>query len=365
MSNPTVRLYGRVVGHGSHAQVTEGFAGALREAGLLAGLVAFDQDLPPDSPQPGGALAPHAVFTGPLGYLRAMRTAARHQQRYAMLAPNSSVVPGNLILALEGTCTEMLVPSEWAQGVVEELTSLAVRVVPHGVAAGFRRDAALRQAALTGYRRGEFNVLHLSSSDRERKGTRALVEAWGMLMADGALPSDAKLRLVLDMEALSKTLAWMAERLGPNTGTVTLTVRMESPPARLAEVYGAHHVVCQPSRGEGFGMVPLEALASGVPIVATACTGHSQWFRTGLPGAVPVEHGPDAPIDDLPSAMAPTVEPDAIAVALRRAYDGWLTLDAAAAEAAAALRETWAWSKQLAPFVEYLRTNTEETTTNE
>jgi glycosyltransferase involved in cell wall biosynthesis len=363
--NPTVRLYGRVVGHGSHAQVTEGFAGALREAGLLAGLVAFDQDLPPDSPQPGGALAPHAVFTGPLGYLRAMRTAARHQQRYAMLAPNSSVVPGNLILALEGTCTEVLVPSEWAQGVVEELTSLAVHVVPHGVAAGFRRSEALRQAAQTGYRRGEFNVLHLSSSDRDRKGTRALVEAWGMLMADGALPSDAKLRLVLDMEALSKTLAWMAERLGPNTGTVTLTVRMDSPPARLAEVYGAHHVVCQPSRGEGFGMVPLEALASGVPIVATACTGHSQWFRPRLPGAVAVEHGPDAPIDDLPGAVAPTVEPDAIAAALRRAYTEWAALDAAAGAGAAALRDEWAWSKQLAPFVEYLRTNTEETTNHE
>jgi len=370
---PTVRLYGRVLGYGSHAQVTDGFAGVLRDADLLAGIVAFDRDLPPDSPQPGGALAPHAVFTGPLGHLRAMRSGARHRARYAMLAPNSSAVPPLLLRALESECTEILVPSEWAQEVVEELTSIPVRVVPHGIAPGFVRSPSLREVAAEAYRRGAFNVLHLSSSDRERKGTHALLEAWGMLMAKGELPAEAKLRLVLDVEALSKTVAWMAERAGPGMrlDSVTVTARLEARPTALAQVYGVQHVVCQPSRGEGFGCCPLEGLACGVPIVATACTGHSQWFRPlslqpSLPGAVRVEHGPDARIDDLPGAMAPTVEPDAVAVALRRAYAEWEALDAAAASGAAALRETWAWGRQIAPFVEYLRqsdANQQETTT--
>lgn len=355
MMTPMVRLYGRGVGHGSHAQVTAGFRSALEHAGILAGFVAFDCDPPPDEPQPGGALAPRAVFTGPLGFLPAMRRGTRHAERYAMLAPNSTFVPGNLMMALEQLCTEILVPSQWALDIVEENTSVSVRVVPHGVAPGFTDKLELRAAARAAYRRSEFDVLHLSSTAYDRKGTLALLTAWGMLMAKGELPQESRLRLVLEIEAMSKTMAWMAE----NTAALALqnvfvTARMDASPDRLAETYSSHHVVCQPSRGEGFGMVPLEALACGVPIVATACTGHSQWFARGLPGAVPVEHGSVMPIDDGPGALAPSVEPDAIAAALRAAYSGWEHLDRAADGHAAAMRADWSWSRQLAPFMAVL-----------
>ncbi len=345
-----VRLYGRVVGHGSHAQVTAGFADTLRSARLLAGLVAFDRDLPPDAPQPGGAMAPRAVFTGPLGFLPMMRRGARHAERYAMLAPNSSFLPGNLVLAMEQLCTEILVPSQWARGVVEEHTSMPVRVVPHGVAAGFTPKPALRAEVRADYYRGEFSVLHLSSSVYDRKGTAALLSAWGMLMERGELPPSARLRLVLEVDAMAKTMAWMAEAglVFPN---VALTARLDASPERLAETYARHHVVCQPSRGEGFGLCPLEALVVGVPIVATACTGQSEWFEPGLAGAIPVEHGPDAPIDDGPGAMAPSVYPDAIASALRRAYELWPQLDGDAVLASPLQRDRWSWPAQLAPLM--------------
>ncbi len=352
----SVRLYGRVVGHGSHAQVTAGFAETLRNAGLLAGLVAFDRDLPPDSPQPGGALAPRAVFTGPLGFLPALRMGVRHAERFAMLAPNSSFVPGNLIRAMEDLCTEILVPSHWARDIVEENTSMDVRVVPHGVAYHFTPKPELRAEARASYRRGDFGVLHLSSSTYDRKGTLALVTAWGHAMAKGDLPPNARLRLVLEIDAMARTTAWMAES-GLMLPNVALTARLDARPDKLAETYASHHVVCQPSRGEGFGMVPLEALTCGVPIVATACTGHSEWFRDGRPGisgAVRVEHGPEAPIDDGPGAMAPSVEPDAIAAALREAYQRWEHLDREADRNASEVRATWSWPVQLAPFLEAL-----------
>ncbi len=354
----TVRLYGRVVGHGSHAQVTSGFSGALREAKILDGLVALDRDLPPDAPQPGGAVAPVAIFTGPLGYLQTIRRGTSHRARYAMVAPNSSLVPRDLVRALEGICTGILVPSRWGAGVLAEQTGLPVTVVPHGVAAAFAPNEGLRVDARASYARGAFNVLHLSTTERERKGTRPLIEAWAMLASRGDLPQEAKLRLVLDVEAASDTMAWMAERAGSGISNVAITVRMDLEPTRLAQVYGEHHVLCQPSRGEGFGMCGLESLASGVPIVATRCTGHSEWFTDGLPGASAVEHGPDAEIDDLPGALAPTVEPDAIAAALMEAYKTWLVLDGAAWRGAEDIRTEWAWARKLAPFIASLKETT-------
>lgn len=359
MPSPTVRLYGRSVGSGSHAQVTAGFAGVLRGEGLLAGLVALDRDLPDDAPQPGGALAPHAILTGPLGFMAMMRRATQHRRRYAMVAPNSTALPPGLVLALEGICTDVLVPSDWAHDVVAELTSLPIRTVPHGVAPEFAPNEALRAGTRERFRRGEFEVLHLSSSERERKSTHPLIEAWAMLFAHHDLPSEAKLRLVLDAAVASKTMAWMAERVGNLAATnIAVTVRLDAEPSRMAQIYGNSHLVCQPSRGEGFGLCPLEALASGVPIAATKCTGHTQWFREDMPGAVRVEHGPDAESDDMPGALAPSVEPDAIAASLRYAYDRWEALDAAAWKAAPAVRAEWDWGGQLAPFVELELKNT-------
>lgn len=361
-SPPDVRLYGRAVGFGSHAQVTTGFASALRSAGMLAGLVAFDRDLPPDSPQPAGAMAPVGVFTGPLGYLPALRRGVSHRARYAMVAPNSSAIPGNLAVALDQLCTEVLVPSPWAKAVVEDWVRSPVRVVPHGIAPEFQLSLPARARAYGAYQQGSFKVLHLSSSDRERKGTRALIEAWGLLVDRGEIPADSTLRLVLDMEAMSKTMAWMAEQTatGRALGNVVLTVRMDASPTELARVYGEHHLVCQPSRGEGFGLCPLEALATGVPIVATRCTGHGAWFRDGLPGAVAVAHGADAPIDDVPGSLAPAVDPEAIAASLRQAYADWPALHAAAMDAASGTGAEWTWERQLASFLAHLQMTTKE-----
>jgi hypothetical protein len=103
---------------------------------------------------------------------------------------------------------------------------------------------------------------------------------------------------------------------------------------------------------------PLESLACGVPVVATACTGHSEWFRDGRPGidaAVRVEHGPLTPIDDGPGALAPEVAPEAVAAALQEAYQRWEQLDRHAVAAAPEVARYWSWPAQLAPLIQALR----------
>jgi glycosyltransferase involved in cell wall biosynthesis len=69
-----------------------------------------------------------------------------------------------------------------------------------------------------------------------------------------------------------------------------------------ADLLAGAAVLAYPSVYEGFGLVPLEAMAAGVPVVATAA------------GAVPEVVGQGAD-------LCPVGDPDALAAALARVLD--------------------------------------------
>lgn len=349
-----VRLYGRQLGFGSHAQVTRGFKAELERHELLAGVVGLDTDpAPGDDPIPG-ADAPAAIFTGPLGAVDIMRRAAVHEHRFAMVAPNSDRLPPQLVEILRSVCTDILVPSRWAARVAATYFDHPIHVVPHGLHPAMVRHPEVRERTREAFEQGVFVVAHLSTSDRQRKGTMELVRAWEILTQRGAITDRAHLDLVLDLDAKNRMIEWFEERGGvpPN---VQLHPRPNLSPENMALALSTAHVVCQPSRGEGFGLVPLEARAVGVPVVATVCTGHSEHLVDGQPGLIVVPHGPAVPIDDLPDASAPQVQPEALAACLLRAYKTWKKLDQDASAASDRVRAEWAWEVQLAPFMNQLK----------
>lgn len=106
------------------------------------------------------------------------------------------------------------------------------------------------------------------------------------------------------------------------------------PRAELFELMRAHHLVVVPSRTEGLGMVALEALASGRPVVASDVGGLPTVVLDGDGALVPA----DDP-DDLAEAIAtvPLVAPratavvahgvDAVLAAHARAYGADATTD--------------------------------------
>jgi len=49
------------------------------------------------------------------------------------------------------------------------------------------------------------------------------------------------------------------------------------------DLYGSAHCYVQPSRGEGFGLQPLQALAQGMPTILTDAHGHSSFAKLGIP----------------------------------------------------------------------------------
>lgn len=335
----TVRLYGVHRTNTSWGRVTAGVREGLEAIGALAGFVPVD-DLDDDAVY-AGADAPVAIFVGPPSMVGAMTSYGMHERRYAIVAPNSNWLPRDLIEEMQKFAT-IVAPSRWGAHVVETYTGQYVEPFFHGVSAGFTTHAvstARLQTATDRLRdKGWFNVLHLASTERQRKGTRELIEAWHRLVSGDLLGPNPGLDIIVDAPR---------GMFGATHPTIQFPYRqLNAPAADMRALMQEYHLVCQPSRGEGFGLSPLEARASGVPVCVTDCTGHADHVEQGAPGVVVIATGPFAPIDDAPAgemSLAPSLSSNDIAGALRECYERWPELTAAAREHADAVREKWSW----------------------
>ena len=105
-----------------------------------------------------------------------------------------------------------------------------------------------------------------------RKGLRTAIEA-----IDGPGQSDVRLIVVGDgdpssfVEALPVELAQRIIFVGPKS-------------ADVERYYAASDIFMLPTLYEPFGLVILEALASGLPSIFSACAGASEWLEDGVDG---------------------------------------------------------------------------------
>jgi len=351
-----VRLYGRFSGYGSHAQVSYGFRSALQAAGCAVHALDTTR-VEEEGYVVDGAFAAHAVYTSELRSVGLLRYNSRHTHRAVMVAPNCDRIPDRLAAAISRAATSVLTPSRWAADVLEQRyfpQAGFVQVVRHGLDPAFHRNPEAAATRREEYRQqGVFNVVHFSSSETDRKGTLALVQAWEIFRAQSR-GYRARLILVLDAAARVTLGRVMVMESVVMPEDVTLVDRLNLSPAEMATFLQSAHVVCQPSRGEAFGMVCLESRACGVPVVQTGCTGHSEALSGMASGVVLVPSGALAPLDEAPGGRAPSVAPADISAALLYMRDVWEDMSRDAEREADAVREAWSWDKQLAPWIEQL-----------
>jgi len=144
-----------------------------------------------------------------------------------------------------------------------------------------------------------------------RKGVPVLLDAWRALAGRGAE-------------------LWIAGSAGPRERALMpslpgLRVLGQMPQAEMARLYAQCDVFVLPSLFEGFGLVLLEALAAGLPVISTPHTGAIDLVKDAVLGRI-VEAG----------------SAEALAVAMR----GYLEAPpsrAAVKSAAVALREIFSW----------------------
>jgi UDP-glucose:(heptosyl)LPS alpha-1,3-glucosyltransferase len=108
----------------------------------------------------------------------------------------------------------------------------------------------------------------------ERKGLDTVIDAL-------AISADRSSRLIVIGRGATQAFRERAARLAVDTRIAWLGPRHD-----VERWYAAADVVVLPSRYEPFGNVHLEALASGVPVVASAAAGGAEAIVDGQSGAV-------------------------------------------------------------------------------
>lgn len=349
------RLYGHSLGESSFVQVTRGFREALEEAQIFAGFMPIDNVSRCEEEPPPGALAPVSFNTGSPGGVTVAKAYGAHEKKWLLVAPNSDKIPAEMLEWFPRELDGILSPSEWGAEVVRRelrrvhwADPLPVVVCPHGVGPEMRPSWPDHDKLVEAYEKGEFRVLHMTSTLAERKSTKTLIAAWRRFVAttNVALHSPT-LTVVCDPLAI-REVEKLVEGLGARHVTVTSAWRW--PRAELAAFYRGFHLVVCPSRAEGFGLVPLEARACGVAVAATRCTGHREHITeedVSPHGAVvEIRHRPEDAIDDYAGARAPVVDVGQIEEGLAESFSFWPVHSTNAMALAPGLASEWSWAKK-------------------
>lgn len=333
----------------SFRTVSEGMERAIRENGKLAGVCRDDDDgfKPVD-----GVDAPYGLVVGAPHRCFRPHLRGDHQKVWWLAAPNSEGVPPQAVTSLmDGVFsfrTNAMRPmidgifatSHWAKDVlVKSFPSLPVLVWQHGVLPDFFVQEEQRESVSQRYDSNEFQLLHVTSTV-SRKGTFELLLAWRRFTQQ--FPT---LRCRLDLLVNPQHLMEFSDCVSSLRLASVLVAPGQSYETRQLRVgMSAYHGVVQPSRAEGFGLVPLEARACGIPVLMTACTGHADHVEG--PGVVVVPHRDSAKSDDFPGATAPTVDAEDIYAALLTFYNDWKRWDREARDHAPTLQKEWAWENR-------------------
>jgi glycosyltransferase involved in cell wall biosynthesis len=147
---------------------------------------------------------------------------------------------------------------------VPDVDPARIRVTPFGVGDVFRpRPAAEVADVLARLRVPTPYVLFTGNLD-PRKNVTALVEAYARLRDGGDRPEHL---------VLAGHPGWSVDALEPRLRDPRLRGRVHRlgwvPEADLPALYAGARLFVFPSLLEGFGFPPLEAMASGVPVVAS------------------------------------------------------------------------------------------------
>jgi glycosyltransferase involved in cell wall biosynthesis len=133
---------------------------------------------------------------------------------------------------------------------------------------------------------------------------------------------------------------------GPNVEIIGGRIPAEAE----VDLYASAHCYLQPSRGEGFGLQPLQALAQGCPTILTAAHGHDAFAHLGIGIPATLEPADYFIYGNAGDWWAPDF--DALVDEMRWVYDHYDEVVARAAKSAETIAAEFTWANTAARFVD-------------
>jgi phosphatidylinositol alpha-mannosyltransferase len=147
-------------------------------------------------------------------------------------------------------------------------------IIPNGIDLDYFGSESI--TPLPQFMDGKLNVLFVGRMEK-RKGLRYLLRAWASIMRQYP---DTRLIVVGDGDLREECERYVAANRLANVVFVGFVTNEELP-----RYYRTAHVFCAPSTGfESQGIVLLEAMAAGRPIVATSIAGYASVISDGEQG---------------------------------------------------------------------------------
>ncbi|MHB1597965.1 MAG: glycosyltransferase [Acidimicrobiales bacterium] len=252
-----------------------------------------DRQLPPGTSSLSESLdlpADIAVVDAPIGWLPDLLPRVRARRYVVRLAFEARPLPGYIVDALRGAA-EIWPMSDFVQKSASESGLDGERLVVIPPAVAVQADA---ESGFAGTGNGARPAIYSSVFNFEpRKNPEALLRAYLQVLRSGR-----DVRLVLKTSGIDEASFWQwaGTVVGPDgrdelqRSCDLLTTRLDD--AVLQDVIRHSDAFVLPSRGEGFGLPFLEAMAVGVPVICPDRGGHRDFCDGETSFLVPTREVP-------------------------------------------------------------------------
>ena len=193
----------------------------------------------------------------------------KNQYQISYTPWESTIIPTDWKYYMDA-CDEIWTTSDWCANVFEENGYKVDKVYPHGIDPMWKPHK--RQDD------GIIKFLHVGEP-APRKAGQMVVEAFTSLFGNNpqyslTIKADKINTTRIYNNFIDKNIIGSPEKIYSNISLITTVLTDEE----LVEMYNSHDVLIYPSYGEGFGFIPLQALATGMPTICTSGWAHYEKY---------------------------------------------------------------------------------------